>query len=122
MSGSVASGPFLPAEIVACRRYCGYGPPRATVPDIVGITLAGLDDDYIAVVRTFLVNLPLLENDIPATRAKLSIDQAAVFKRNAAEVAERQGLYRDLRLRLCATLGIESGPFMNLVLPGVFVV
>jgi hypothetical protein len=124
MSGSVTSGPLTSAETVAVRRYCGYGPPSAALqPDPVVVALAALTQDYIDVVRsTFLTNLYLLEADIPATRAKLSINEAAVFKRNAAEVREREGIYRDLRLRLCGTLGISSGPFLSIYIPGAFVV
>ena len=129
MSGSVAPvvppNPLTSAEIVAVRRYCGYGPPpvSGTIVDYVSIALAGLTQDYIDIVRSvFLANLVLLEADIPATRAKLSIAEAAVFKRNAGEVREREGLYRDLRLRLCGTLGIDSGPFLNVLIPGAFVV
>ena len=124
MSGSV-SGPLTSAEVVAVRRYCGYGPPSASglVIDTVAVALAGLTQDYVDVVRTFyLANLVLLEADIPATRAKLSIAEAAVFKRNPAEVAERNRVYRETRLALCGTLGIPSGPFLNIYIPGAFVV
>ena len=128
MSGSAgvappSTGPLTSGEIVAVRRYCGYGPPSAFTPDVIGAVVTALPQDYVDVVRTtFLANLYLLESDIPATRGKLSIDTAAVFKRNAAEVFEREGLFRDLRLRLCATLGIDSGPYLSLTIPAVFVV
>jgi hypothetical protein len=123
MSGTT-SGPLSSAEIVAVRRYCGYPPPSAAVqPDPITVALAPLTQDYIDVIRnSFLANLYLLESDIPATRAKLSIDEAAVFKRNSSEVKEREGIYRATRLALCGAIGIFSGPFLDIYLPGAFVV
>lgn len=124
MSGSLAlSAPLTGAEVVAVRRYCGYGPIPAPFSDPVNTILPMLTQDYIDVVRiNFLVPLALLEADIPATRAQLNIDTAAVFTRNAREVEERSDLYRDTRLRLCNTLGIVSGPYLSNYIPAGFVV
>ncbi len=123
MSGSTSAGPLTAAELVAVRRFCGYGPPRAGQIDVVAIAIAGLTQDYIDVVRTsFLTNLYLLEGDIPATRQNLDTAEAAVWKHNPRELEQRRDLYRDTRLGLCGTLGIDSGPFLNLQVPAGFVV
>jgi hypothetical protein len=47
---------------------------------------------------------------------------AAVWTRNAAEVAERKKLYRDTRIELCLYLGIPSGPYMSILIPAAFTV
>ena len=125
MSGSVSPGPGAPftnAEVVAIRRYCGYPPPRGG-PDPVAAALAGLDADYVDVVRTtFLAVLPLLEADIDAMRSKVGTAIAAVWTRNPPEAAEREASFRTKRLRLCYTIGIESGPLLSTLIPAAFVV
>ncbi|CAH2606149.1 conserved protein of unknown function (plasmid) [Rhodovastum atsumiense] len=126
MSGSTtATGgtPFTPAEVVAIRRYCGYGPPRQGVTDTVSAALASLTGDYIDVVRSvYLAVLPQLEADVPAMRTKVGTKKAAVWERNEREMEERRFLYREKRLQLCWTLGIESGPFLEVYIPGAFIV
>lgn len=115
MSGS---SPFTADEITAIRRYCGY-PAFAAYGYILGgdematmdAQLAAMSASEIAVVRTeFLAVLPGLEAAINAASANLDTDQAAVWKHNKQEVADRISLYAYLRRQLCAFIAIEPGP------------
>lgn len=62
------------------------------------------------VVSTYLTNLTTLENAIPATGANLDTDQAAVWKHNPRELADRSALFDSWRKRLCNFLGVPPGP------------
>ena len=122
MSGSTTpASPLTSAEAVDLRRFCGYSPfPKS--PDAISAVVPRLTDEILAVVRTYLANLRLLEADLPGMRGGLNVDTAAVFKRNANEQSERNQLYRDQRRSLCLFLGIDTGPFLNTLIPGAFVV
>ena len=116
---------FTDAEKVDVRRFCGYGvfgmgqPTPAsgyrfsTQYGVLEYKLNTLGAAEEAVVRTtYLTNLATLETAIPAASANLDTDQAAVWKHNRAEVADRSALFDGWRRRLCAFLGIPPGPEM----------
>lgn len=123
MSGSINSG-LTPSEVVAVRRYCGYPPGSRVIGiDIVGSALAVLAAEEIAVLRTvFLAALATLEAAVPAAGDNLDADTAAIWTRNKREVADREDLLRDWRIKTCMFLGIDSGPFLGLMITGAFVV
>jgi hypothetical protein len=58
----------------------------------------------------YLTNLYTLENAIPAAAANLDTDEAAVWKHNKTEIAERMALFDNWRRRMCRFLGIAPGP------------
>lgn len=122
MLANRASGPVsadLVAQIVA--RYAATGQPIAG--DVVNGALVPLSPEQIAVVRnTYLTQLGPLETAIVGAAVRLSTESAAVWKRNANEVRDRERLFRSWRLRLCWFLGIESGPFLDEMLPAAFIV
>ena len=127
MSGStttVATAPLTAAEVTDIRRWCGYPPLARTVgPDILGQACSTLTDTEIAVVRSvYATQLPILEMAIPGASGTLNTDKAGPFQRNAREVQEREGLFRQWRLRLCWMLGIGSGPYLDMLIPAAFVV
>lgn len=96
------------AEVVATRRYTGYG---VNSPEPVAAAVAALSTDEEAALRTaFLAPLLLFETAITASSDSLDTASAAVWTRNAAELAERSTLYRSQRLALCRFLGIAPGP------------
>lgn len=125
MSGSStpASGPLTSAETVDLRRFCGYAPivTPQTLDPLVDM-IPQLTADHLAVIRTYLANLRLLEADLPGMRAQLGTAQAAVFTRNPAEQDERNRLYRDQRRALCLILGIPTGPYLGALIPAAFAV
>jgi len=61
-------------------------------------------------ITTYLANLYTLENAIPAVSANLDTDQAAVWKHNAREQADRDRLFDSWRRRMCAFIGFAPGP------------
>ena len=114
------------AQIVDCRRYCGYSvsgnitsqPYRE--PVYSSITLASLSLDYRlanltsdeenVITTTYLPNLNAREAEIQGAGANLDTDQAAVWKHNANEVSDRINLFNWLRRDLCTFLGFPPGP------------
>lgn len=113
---------FTDAQIVDIRRFCGYpamgdGAVVFPAPWIMRQYLA-LEyrlqhmsaDEGAVVVSTYLTNLTTLENAIPATGANLDTDQAAVWKHNKTEAADRSALFDSWRRRLCNFLGVPPGP------------
>lgn len=117
MSGSL---PLTAAELTDTRRFCGYAVPGALLMQDLTVqsssngldtVLAGLSSTEVSVLRTiYLTNLYQLETDIVAARSDLDTNQAAVWKRNPQELAEKEQLYTDWRWRLCFFLGIAPGP------------
>lgn len=113
---------FTTQERVDIRRYCGY-PAYGAVPSsfqsyrffqsygTLEYRLSNLLPEEETVVRTtFLANLATLESAIPAASANLDTDEAAVWKHNKREVADREGLFSSWRRKLCAFLGVPPGP------------
>lgn len=100
--------PLTDVEVVATRRYAGYG---IRTPEPVASAVAALSAAEEAALRvSFLAPLASFEADIAASTATLNTESAAVWKRNAAELGERSALYQSQRLALCRFLGIDPGP------------
>jgi hypothetical protein len=120
------------AQKVDVRRWAGYqlqgdGESQPfTVPVFTSTTVGGsgvmpgmtLDYrlDHMSVseetvlVDTFLTPLAGLETAILGAAANLDTDQAAVWKRNPREVADRNSLFNQWRRRMCGFIGIAPGP------------
>jgi hypothetical protein len=62
------------------------------------------------VVRRYLVTLTTLETAIPRASENLDTDQAAVWTRNQNEFRDRERLFDNWRIRLCAFIGLTPGP------------
>jgi hypothetical protein len=83
----------------------------AGLPDVVSARLATLtNDEEVVLLDLYLPALDKLEAAIPASGDLLDTKQAAVWHRNMNELAERNSLYTQQRLALCAFLGIAAGP------------
>lgn len=116
---------FTDAEKVEIRRHCGMpvfggSPTQAfgyrffTWYGTLEFRLNNLSSAEEAVVRTvYLANLTLLESDIPAVRANLDTDAAAVWKHNRDEQKHRERLFDSWRRKLCGFLGIPPGPALG---------
>jgi hypothetical protein len=114
------------AQVVDCRRFMGYSvtgnassePYRE--PLYSDVTLASLSLDYrlanlapeeeAVLINTYLVNLNLREQEIQGASTNLDTDEAAVWKHNKEEVADRRNLFNMLRRDLCEFLGFAPGP------------
>lgn len=114
-------------ELVDARRHAGY-PVLRSVP-VVGsaafaleAALSGLSSEEEDVVRGMLIKLNTLENDLFEIRDNSDTEQAAVFKRNANELGERETVYRSWRRRFAAFLGFALGDVAITPYPAVFVV
>lgn len=118
------------AQLVDTRRYLGYPLAGTTMPiteyqDNVymrfGMVTMSLHkrltslnaSEESVLINTYLVNLNTLETDILSARENLDTDTAAVWKRNATEMADRAALFADWRRRLCAFIGIAPGPGLS---------
>ena len=119
------------AQLVDCRRYCGYGNFGQTVTPASGYRfmthygaleyrMANLTANEATVVTSMLANLSGLETGVSGSAANLDTDQASVWKRNRNEVGDRIGLYRWARIELCNFFGVPPGP--SLGQPGAMVV
>lgn len=115
---------FTEAERTEIRRFCGYpaygngtdgyqGWRFNQVYGAMEFRIAHLSGSEEAVVRQYLGQLCLLEHAVPATSDTLDTAQAAVWTRNADEVAQRLGLLDDWRRRLCGFLGVPAGPALE---------
>lgn len=113
---------FTDAEKVDIRRFCGFQAFGSSATQAFGhrfITHYGLLEfrlnNYSAaeeeVIRTtYLANLGPLETAIFGAGANLDTDEAAVWKHNKREVADRTALFNQVRRELCAFIGIGPGP------------
>ncbi len=112
------------AQLVDCRRYCGYGNSGQTVNPASGYRfmtrygvleyrLANLTASEAAVVTTMLINLNGLETALWGSSVNLDTDEASVWKHNKREVADRAGLYNMARLELCNFFGVAAGPSLG---------
>jgi len=61
-------------------------------------------------VNSYLTNLAQLETAIVDSYEDLDTEQAAVWKRNKNQVADRASLYDQWRRRMCWFIGIKPGP------------
>lgn len=101
-------------EVVSVRRYCGFPisamVAAANAPDALSVALPLLSAEEEAVIRTvFLPTLVTLELELLSASATLNTQSAAVWTRNANEMAERSLLYRMRRMMLCRFLGVPFG-------------
>lgn len=113
---------FTDAEKTDIRRFCGYpaygaagnsntGYRFTTQYGALEYKLNNLSTPEEAVVRTaYLANLATLETDIFGSRVNLDTAKASVWEHNSREVADREGLFRSWRLKLCGFLGVPGGP------------
>ncbi|PUA19585.1 hypothetical protein [Glaciimonas sp. PCH181] len=117
-------GTFTNSEKVDIRRFCGFQGYGSVPVQAFGArfsahygTLEFRLNNYApeeeAVIRTtYLTNLYTLETAIFGAGANLDTDQAAVWTHNKREVADRTGLFNQVRRELCAFIGIPPGPGM----------
>jgi hypothetical protein len=124
MSDILPAYAFADSDLVDIRRFAGY-PARGTgvivfpfpwwfkYYEALEVRLQNLTGDEAAVVETYLSQLRGLEAAIPGAGANLDTDQAAVWKHNKAEVADRVDLYDRWRRRLCGFLGVPAGPDLD---------
>lgn len=112
---------FTDAEKTDIRRFCGYPAYGAGASGFqswrffqaygtLEFRLNNLATAEEAVVRSYLTTLGTLEAAIPAAGANLDTDEAAVWKHNKNEVADREGLFASWRRKLCDFLGMPPGP------------
>jgi hypothetical protein len=119
-------------EKIATRRHCGYPAYGGTASGfsswrffqaygLLEYRINNLADGEVNVVRTYLATLAGLEVAIPRSSDNLDTSQAAVWTRNQNEVLDRQRLFDDWRVRLCAFLGIPPGPGLRSNSPNLIV-
>lgn len=126
MSGStgLSTLPLSDTERVDVRRFCGYPAYGAGSSGFqswrffeaygtLEFRLTNMADGELQVVRQYLATLYALELAIPAAGANLDTDEAAVWKHNRAEVAERAILFDDWGRRLALFIGIPVGPALR---------
>ena len=113
--------PISDAEKVDIRRFCGY-PAYGAAPSgmeawrffqvygMLEFRMTNLSAFETAVARRYLGTLLTLEVAVPAAAANLDTDQAAMWTRNKAEIADRMRLLDEWRRRLCGFLGVPPGP------------
>jgi hypothetical protein len=113
-------GLFTGAQVVAIRWYCGYGSYAASGyilggdgMAIIDVQIASIVANEMAPIVALLALLPTLDLAIQNASATLNVDTAAVFKRNKAEMAERNNLFSRYRKRLCELLNVPSGPALG---------
>jgi hypothetical protein len=115
---------FTEAERTDIRRFCGYpaygngtdgyqGWRFNQVYGAMEFRIQHLSGSEEAVVRQYLGQLVLLERAVPAASDTLDTAQAAVWTRNADELAQRLRLLDDWRRRLCGFLGLPPGPALE---------
>jgi hypothetical protein len=118
------------AQMTDVRRFMGYPLTGTTMPitndqDTVygyfGMVVMSLHQRLVSLsvseeavmVNVYLTNLYALENAIPATADNLDTDEAAVWKHNANEQADRDKLFDSWRRRLCGFIGFAPGPALG---------
>lgn len=111
---------FTNAEMVAIRKFCGYGAKTASSLTFYGgygemeYRLTNMLEEEEAQVRdVYLANLQTLEDAILTAGANMGTNKVAVWERNSNEMAEREALYGSLRRRLCGFIGVEPGPALG---------
>lgn len=109
------------AEKTDVRRFCGY-PVYGAAPaglqtwrfyqvyGLLEFRMTNLADAEINIVRRYLGTINLLELAVPRSGENLDTEQAAIWTRNPLEPWDRARLLDDWRRRLCAFMGIPSGP------------
>jgi hypothetical protein len=101
VSGNDASNPFR--ELVySSVSYMGLS---------LDYRLANLSPEEESTLTTyFLANLYKREQEIQDAACNLDTDEAAIWKHNKNEVADRTALFNSLRRQLCTFLGFDPGP------------
>lgn len=116
------------AQIVDTRRFMGYSVSGNSTffslrePVYTDVTYAGLSietrlnnlqpEEETVLIERFLKPLNDREREIQGAADNLDTDQAAVWKHNKNEIADRRGLFTQLRVDLCAFLGFPPGPML----------
>jgi hypothetical protein len=119
-------------EKIDARRHCGYPAYGGTasgfsswrffqVYGLLEYRLNNLAEGEVNVIRTYLATLASLEIAIPRASDNLDTNQAAVWVRNQNEFRDRERLFDDWRIRLCAFLGIPPGPGLQSKSPNIIV-
>jgi hypothetical protein len=119
-------------EKIDARRHCGYPAYGGTatgfsswrffqVYGLLEYRLNNLAEGEANVMRTYLATLTNLEVAIPRASDNLDTNQAAVWVRNQNEFRDRERLFDDWRIRLCAFLGIPPGPGLRSNTPNLIV-
>jgi hypothetical protein len=111
------SAPFFQdAQLVDIIRFCGF--PSYSFfgwvfeEDYATLTLRLQNmslDEATALITNFLTPLYMLEKAVVDASCNLDTDQAAVWKHNKNEVADRNNLYYLKRRELCAYIGVKPG-------------
>jgi hypothetical protein len=108
-------------EKIDARRFMGY-PVFGAAPSgnmgwqfyqaagLVEYRLGNLSSAEESVLRQYLATLNGLEQSIPEAASSLDTRSAGAWVRNPVELAERSRLLDDWRRRLCAFLGVPTGP------------
>jgi hypothetical protein len=120
------------SEKIETRRQCGYPAYGGTAAgfsswrfyQIYGLLeyrMGNLSDGEVNVVRRYLVTLASLETAIPRSSDNLDTDQASIWTRNLNEIRDREQLYDNWRIRLCAFFGIPPGPGLGSNSPSLIV-
>ena len=119
-------------EKIDTRRHCGYPAYGGAASGfsswlfysaygLLEYRLANLADGEVSVVRRYLETLTGLEDAIPMASGNLDTNQAAVWSRNQNECRDRERLYDGWRMRLCAFIGVPTGPGLHSVSPALIV-
>lgn len=118
------------AQLTDVRRYMGYQLAGTSMPitndqDLVygyfGMVVMSLHarltslsaSEESVLINTYLTNLNALESAIPAVADNLDTEQAAVWKHNRNEQADRDRLFDSWRRRLCGFIGFAPGPALG---------
>lgn len=115
------------AQLTDVRRFMGYQLAGTTMTitndqDLVygrfGMVIMSLHQrlttlsasEEAVLINTYLTNLYALETAIPTTSDNLDTEQAAVWRHNSREQADRDRLFDSWRRRMCGFIGFAPGP------------
>lgn len=121
MSGSLSTASLSDSEKNDVRRFLGFsviGVDQAntsmwfTIPQfrMLEYRMNNLRPEELQQVRTYLQQLYPLELAVPSASDNLDTEQAAVWRHNANEVADRMRLFNIWRQQLANYLGVGVGP------------
>ena len=118
------------AQKVDCRRFMGYGSigdgnitdtsdfaqalksPAAMTTLLHKLNTLQAEEETV-LINTYLTPLNTMEAAIAGAGANLDTDEAAVWKHNKNEVADRRALFKSVRIDLCNFLGFPPGPWLG---------
>ena len=112
---------FTNTEKTNIRKHCGYPAFGSNATAFMGhrfftsygsmeYILNNLSVDEEAQARVYVTSLDALEIAILTAGTNMGTASAAVWTRNAREMADRENLYGAWRVKLCQFLGIPPGP------------